>query len=81
MQGFHPLNWRILASFCKGNVVSTFVGLDALISEVEEHIKDVGQENLQTVLKSENVPTQFVEVMLNVHNKYHDLILTTFQVS
>jgi len=54
-------------------------GLDALISEVEEHIKDVGQENLQTVLKSENVPTQFVEVMLNVHNKYHDLILTTFQ--
>ena len=51
-----------------------------MVSEVEEHIKDVGQENLQTVLKSDNVPTQFVEVMLNVHNKYHELILTTFQV-
>jgi len=54
-------------------------GLDALISEVEDHIKDVGQENLQTILKSENVPTQFVEVMLNVHSKYHELIVTTFQ--
>ena len=58
-----------------------FLGLDALISEVEDHIKDVGQENLQTILKSENVPTQFVEVMLNVHSKYHELIVTTFQVA
>jgi len=54
-------------------------GLDTLVTEVEEHIKEVGQENLQSVLKSENVPTQFVEVMLNVHNKYHEMILTTFQ--
>ena len=55
-------------------------GLDVLVSEVEEHIKEVGQENLQNVLKSENVPMQFVEVMLSVHSKYHELIVSTFQV-
>jgi len=54
-------------------------GLKTLIAEVQEHIKEVGQENLQTVLKSDNVPSQFVEVMLNVHAKYHDSILNTFQ--
>jgi len=54
-------------------------GLDVLVSEVEEHIKEVGQENLQNVLKSENVPMQFVEVMLSVHSKYHELIVSTFQ--
>ena len=32
LQGFRPrlVNWRILASFCKGNVVSTFICMSFL---------------------------------------------------
>ena len=77
---FHCVEKFYMDSYCMAIHCRFSSGLDTLVTEVEEHIKEVGQENLQSVLKSENVPTQFVEVMLNVHNKYHEMILTTFQV-
>ena len=38
IESFHPLYWRILASFYKGNVVSTFIGYFILFGPVHRLI-------------------------------------------
>lgn len=53
-------------------------GLQLLIQEVEEHIKSVGLEAVKN-LKGDNVPSQFVENMLEVHSKYTELIKKVFR--
>lgn len=53
-------------------------GLALLIQEVEDHIKTIGMEAVKN-LKGDNVPTQFVESMLEVHSKYTELIRKVFR--
>nr|XP_022308592.1 cullin-2-like [Crassostrea virginica] len=52
-------------------------GLGVLIQEVEGHIKQTGLEAVKS-LKGDNVPGQFVESMLEVHQKYTELIQGVF---
>ncbi|KAI0211701.1 Cullin-2 [Lamellibrachia satsuma] len=52
-------------------------GLGVLVSEVEEHIKQVGLE-LVISLQGQSVPVQFVESMLEIHMKYLELIQIVF---
>ena len=49
-----------------------------LLDEVQEHIKTKGLEAI-TGLKGETVAQQFVENILAVHKKYHDMIRGDFQ--
>lgn len=53
-------------------------GLDPLVQKLTRHIT---QQGLQAIgpLQGENVYTQFVESMLNVHSKYSDLIRDVFK--
>lgn len=53
-------------------------GLSLLVDQVEEHIRTTGLEAVNG-LKGDNVPTQFVENMLEVHSKYTDLIRKVFR--
>ncbi|KAJ8313728.1 hypothetical protein KUTeg_008289 [Tegillarca granosa] len=53
-------------------------GLGVLILEVETHIKQTGLAAVKN-LKGENIPAQFVESMLEVHQKYTELIQSVFQ--
>lgn len=52
-------------------------GLGVLIQEVEGHIKQTGMEAVKS-LKGDNVPGQFVESMLEVHQKYTEMIQGVF---
>ncbi|XP_061185924.1 cullin-2-like [Saccostrea echinata] len=52
-------------------------GLGVLVQEVEGHIKQTGMEAVKN-LKGENVPGQFVESMLEVHQKYTEMIQGVF---
>ncbi|KAK2140943.1 hypothetical protein LSH36_1200g00010 [Paralvinella palmiformis] len=52
-------------------------GLDRLIHEVQEHIKQVGLDTVKN-LKGDNIPAHFVESMLEVHVKYTALIQSVF---
>ncbi|XP_070161539.1 cullin-2 [Polyergus mexicanus] len=53
-------------------------GLDPLVQKLTRHIT---QQGLQAIgpLQGENVYTQFVESMLNVHSKYSELIRDVFK--
>ncbi|EFN65730.1 Cullin-2 [Camponotus floridanus] len=53
-------------------------GLDPLVQKLTQHIT---QQGLQAIgpLQGENVYTQFVESMLNVHSKYSELIRDVFK--
>lgn len=53
-------------------------GLSELVKEVEEHIKSTSLEAVSN-LKGENVPSQFVENMLDIHGKYTELIASVFR--
>jgi len=53
-------------------------GLTILIQEVEEHIKNKGLDAISG-LKGDNIPSQFVESMLEVHTKYTEMIKAVFK--
>ncbi|XP_077979355.1 cullin-2-like [Glandiceps talaboti] len=48
-------------------------GLGEMIQELEKHIKDTGLEAICN-LRGDNVPSQFVESVLDVHTKFSKLI-------
>ncbi|XP_041365909.1 cullin-2-like [Gigantopelta aegis] len=52
-------------------------GLGVLIQEVENHIRQSGLEAVKN-LKGDNIPNQFVESMLEVHQKSTELIQSVF---
>ncbi|XP_050388623.1 cullin-2 [Patella vulgata] len=52
-------------------------GLGILVQEVEEYIKQISLEVVKT-LKADNMPTRFVESMLDIHDKYTELIKNVF---
>lgn len=54
-------------------------GLGKLIQIVEENIKKTGLDAVRN-LKGENIPGQFVESMLDVHQKYTGLIQKVFHM-
>lgn len=53
-------------------------GLTPLISKLTDHITQQGLQAIGT-LQGDNVHTQFVESMLDVHTKYSELIKTVFK--
>uniref|UniRef100_H2YFG0 Cullin family profile domain-containing protein n=1 Tax=Ciona savignyi TaxID=51511 RepID=H2YFG0_CIOSA len=52
-------------------------GLTHMVSELEAHIKETGLELVKGI-KEGNIPLQFVETILEVHKRFHDLIRDTF---
>ncbi|ESP02261.1 hypothetical protein LOTGIDRAFT_207667 [Lottia gigantea] len=52
-------------------------GLGVLVEQVEEFIKQTGLDAVLNV-KGDNIPSQFVESMLEVHNRYKDMIKNVF---
>lgn len=52
-------------------------GLEILVQEVQGHVKNRGLSAV-TNLKGDNVPAQFVENMLRVHQSYFELIQDVF---
>jgi len=53
-------------------------GLSVMVEEVQNHIARIGLEAVSG-LKGDNVPTMFVESMLQIHAKYTELIKDIFQ--
>lgn len=53
-------------------------GLTVMVEEVQNHIARIGLEAVNG-LKGENIPTLFVEQMLQIHSKYSELIKDIFQ--
>nr|KAG5689796.1 hypothetical protein BaRGS_007074 [Batillaria attramentaria] len=52
-------------------------GLGVLIQDIEEHIKHTGLEAVRS-LKTDSVPANFVESVLEVHSHFSDLIQKVF---
>lgn len=52
-------------------------GLGALIQEVQQHITKIGVDAVSN-LRGDNIPQLFVESMLEVHKKYHNIIREVF---
>lgn len=53
-------------------------GLTVMVEEVQNHIARIGLEAVNG-LKGDNIPTMFVEQMLQIHTKYSELIKDIFQ--
>jgi cullin 2 len=53
-------------------------GLTVMVEEVQNHIARIGLEAVNG-LKGDNIPTFFVEQMLQIHSKYSELIKDIFQ--
>ncbi|XP_071811971.1 cullin-2-like [Apostichopus japonicus] len=52
-------------------------GIKHMTKELEDHIKETGLGQLRG-LKEENMPMQFVEAVLSLHQKYSEMIKGTF---
>ncbi|XP_076327537.1 cullin-2-like isoform X2 [Tachypleus tridentatus] len=52
-------------------------GPDALIRQVQQHITRIGLESVNN-LRGDNIPQMFVESVLEVHNKFQQLIREVF---
>jgi len=53
-------------------------GFNAMLQELEGYIADTGLDRVK-MLQNENEMGQFVNVLLELHTEYTDLVLTTFQ--
>lgn len=53
-------------------------GLQAMVSELEDHITKTGLQSIKAV-KVENGPQQYVDELLNIHRKFSGLIRETFR--
>lgn len=55
----------------------THIGINHMVEKLQEYIARIGHEKIQS-LKGENLPTLFVETLLELHTKYMNIIKETF---
>ncbi|CAF0964893.1 unnamed protein product [Rotaria sordida] len=55
----------------------THIGINYMVEQLQANITYIGNEKIQS-LKGENLPTLFVETLLELHTKYLNIIRETF---